>query len=151
MPSRASIDRFLQGERLAIVGVSRNPKAFANAVAREFRDRGYEIFPVNPNADEVEGLHCYRAIAELPDVDGVVVMVPASDAASVVEQCAARNIERVWLHRGSGPGSVSPEAVRAALSAGIDVVDGACPLMFLPDTGWIHRVHRRFARRRIAA
>jgi predicted CoA-binding protein len=151
MPSKASIDRFLQGERLAFVGVSRNPKAFANAVAREFRDRGYEILPVNPNADEIEGVPCYRTIAELPDVDGAVVMVPAAAAADVVEHCAARGIERVWLHRGAGQGSVSPEAVEAARTAGIEVVDGACPLMFLADTGWFHRLHRRFAGHRIAA
>jgi uncharacterized protein len=151
MPSRASIDRFLQSERVAVVGVSRNPKEFANAVYREFRDRGYEVFPVNPNTDEVEGVRCYRTIAELPDVDGALIMVPAAGAAEVVEQCAARGIERVWLHRGAGQGSVADEAVDAARAAGIDVVDGACPLMFLPDTGWFHRLHRRLAGRRIAA
>jgi uncharacterized protein len=151
MPSRASIDRFLQSERVAVVGVSRNPKEFANAVYREFRDRGYEVLPVNPNTDEVEGVRCYRTIAELPDVDGALIMVPAAGAAEVVEQCAARGIERVWLHRGAGQGSVADEAVDAARAAGIDVVDGACPLMFLPDTGWFHRLHRRLAGRRIAA
>lgn len=151
MPSKASIDRFLQGERLAVVGVSRNSKEFANAVFRELRDRGYEVVPVNPNADEVEGVRCYRTVAELPDVDGAIVMVPAAGAADVVRQCAARGIERVWLHRGAGQGSVSEEAVDAARTAGIDVVDGACPLMFLPDTGWFHRLHRRIAGRHIAA
>ena len=151
MPSKASIDRFLQCERLAFVGVSRNPKEFANAVYREFRDRGYQMFPVNPNTDEVDGVRCYRTIAELPDVEGAVVMVPAAGAKEVVEQCAARGIKRVWLHRGAGRGSVSDEAVEAAHAAGIDVVDGACPLMFLTDTGWVHRLHRRIAHRRIAA
>lgn len=151
MASKASIDRFLQGERLAVVGVSRNSKEFANAVFRELRDRGYEVVPVNPNADEVEGVRCYHTVAELPDVDGAIVMVPAAGAADVVRQCAARGIERVWLHRGAGQGSVTEEALDAARTAGIDVVDGACPLMFLPDTGWFHRLHRRIAGRRIAA
>lgn len=151
MPSKASIDRFLEGERLAIVGVSRNSKQFSNAVFREFRRHGYDVVPVNPNADEVEGTRCYRTVAELPDVDGVIVMVPADGAAAVVEECAERGIERVWLHRGSGPGSVSDEAIAAARAAGIDVVDGACPLMFLAETGWLHRLHRRLAGRRIAA
>ena len=151
MPSKASIDRFLQCERLAFVGVSRNRKEFANAVYRELRDRGYQVFPVNPNADEVEGVRCYSTIAELPDVDGAIVMVPAAGATEVVEHCAARGIEQVWLHRGAGLGSVSDQAVQAARAAGIDVVDGACPLMFLTDTGWVHRLHRRIAGRRIAA
>lgn len=151
MPTQESIDRFLQGDRLAIAGMSRNPKQFANVVARELRDRGYEVLPVNPNADEIEGVRCYRSVAELPDVDGVLVMVPATEAAAVVEQCAAHGIERVWLHRGVGRGSVSDEATAAAHAAGIDVVDGACPLMFLPEAGWFHRLHRRIAAHRIAA
>ncbi len=151
MPTKASIDRFLQGERLAFVGVSRNQKAFANAVAREFRDRGYEVFPVNPNADEIEGVRCYRTVAELPDVDGAVVMVPAAAAAGVVDDCAARGIERVWLHRGAGQGSVSPEAVEAAGAARLDGVARACARRFLVDPGWFHRLHRRVAGRRIAA
>ena len=102
MPSRASIDRFLRSERLAFVGASRNQKEFSNSIYREFRRRGYQLFPVNPHTDEVEGDRCYRSIAELPEVDGAMVMVPADSAAEVVEQCAARGIERVWLHRGAG-------------------------------------------------
>lgn len=151
MPSRASIDRFLASERLAFVGASRNPKEFSTAVYREFRARGYELYPVHPHADEIEGDRCYRAIADLPDVDGAVIMVRADASAAVVEACAERGIARVWLHRGAGQGAVSDEAVAAARRAGIDVVDGACPLMFLEDTGWFHRLHGRLVGHRFAA
>ena len=150
MPSKASIDRFLDGERLALVGASRNPKAFANSVYRTLRDHGYAMVPVNPHADVIEGDACCNSIAELPDVDGVIVMVPASESAGVVEACADRGVERVWLHRGGGPGAVSDDAVRIARERGLDVVDGACPLMFLDHAGWIHRVHRFVSGRRIA-
>jgi predicted CoA-binding protein len=149
MPSQASIDRFLSGERLAFIGVSRDPKAFANSVYRAFRERGYTVFPVHPRVDEVEGDGCVRSIADLPDVDGAIVMVPAAAAATVVGECADRGIAIVWLHRGVGPGSVTPEAVEVARSRGLDVVDGACPLMFLPSAGWIHRLHRAISGRRI--
>lgn len=151
MPSAASIDRFLDGERIAVVGVSRDSTAFANAVYRAMRDHGYAMFPVNPHAPSIEGDACSHSVAELPvDVDGVIVMVPASESAAVVEACADRGIARVWLHRGAGPGSVSDDAVRVARERGIDIVDGACPLMFLDHAGWVHRVHRFISGRRIA-
>lgn len=149
MPTRASIDAFLAGHRIAVVGVSRDPKHFANAVYRELRDHGYEVIGVNPHADTVEGDACVRSVAELPDVDGVLVMVPAPAAAEVVEACADRGLPRVWLHKGGGPGAVSEDAVRVARERGLEVVDGACPLMFLEPTGWIHRLHRAISGRRV--
>ena len=152
MPTKASIAEFLNGKRIAVIGVSRDPNSFPNAVYREMRDRGHEMIPVNPHADELEGDHCHRSIADLPDgVDGVLVMVPAEASAEVVAAVADRGIGRVWLHKGAGPGSVSDDAVRVTRERGLDVVDGACPLMFLEPTGFVHRVHRLFAGRRIAA
>jgi predicted CoA-binding protein len=152
MPTKASIAEFLNGRRIALVGVSRDPKAFANSVYREMRGQGHEMIPVNPHADEIEGDACVPSVADLPDgVDGVLVMVPATASAEVVTAVADRGITRVWLHKGAGPGSVSDDAVRIARERGLDVVDGACPLMFLEPTGFVHRVHRFFAGRRIAA
>ncbi|HEY3365434.1 MAG TPA: CoA-binding protein [Symbiobacteriaceae bacterium] len=145
MPSRKVIEEFLKQRRIGVVGVSRNPKEFANMIYRTLREKGYEVYPVNPNATEVEGEPCYPSAKELPErVDGVLVMVPAGKAAAVVQDCQAAGISRVWLHRGAGPGAVSPEAVSLARAAGMAVVDGACPLMFLGS--WPHKVHRVFAK-----
>lgn len=152
MPAKASIAEFLNGKRIALVGVSRDAKAFGNAVYRELRGHGYEMVPVHPHATEIEGDACVASVADLPDgVDGVLVMVPAAAAAEVVAAVADRGIPRVWLHKGAGPGSVSDDAVRIARERGLDVVDGACPLMFVEPTGFVHRVHRFFVGRRIAA
>lgn len=145
MPSRAVIDDFLKQKRLALVGVSRKPQAFQNMIFRTLRQRGYEVVPVNPNSLEVEGLPCYPTVRDLPEpVDGVLVMVPAAQATSVVADCHAAGVRRVWLHRGAGTGAVSAEAVALARQAGMALVDGACPMMFLG--GWFHQVHRLFAR-----
>ncbi|NUR97522.1 MAG: CoA-binding protein, partial [Kribbellaceae bacterium] len=52
---------FLTHRRIAVTGVSRNPAGHgANAVYKRLRDRGYEVFAINPNADEVEGDPCYH-------------------------------------------------------------------------------------------
>lgn len=150
MPTKVSIDRFLDGELIAFIGVSRNPKSFANSVYRAMRDGSYCMVPVNSHADEVEGDRCYRTVADIPDVDGAVIMVSPDAAAGVVTECADRGIARVWLHKGSGAATATPEAVQIARDRGLDVVDGACPLMFLEHTGLIHRMHRWISGRKIA-
>lgn len=156
MPSLRLIQEFLDQPRIAVVGVSRNEKDFANSVFRRLRDdvRDRTVVPVNANADgaELEGTPSYRSLADLPEpVDGVIVMVPAAAAADVVRDAEAAGVPRVWLHRGVGSGAVSDEAVAVARDAGIDLVDGACPLMFDEPVHGIHRMHRFFVHRRIAA
>jgi predicted CoA-binding protein len=154
MPSTHAIDDFLAQKHIAFVGVSREPKRFANAVYRHLRDGGRTLYPVNhnPNVATIEGDAGYRSLADVPDpVDGVFVMVPANDAAGVVRAAIARGIPRVWLHRGLGPNSVSAETVALCRDNGIAVVDGACPMMFAERVGLLHRVHRGFAAHRFAA
>jgi len=139
MPRRADIDDFLSQKRIAFVGVSRNPKKFANAVYRSLKSKGYQLYAVNPQAEQIEGERCYAGLASLPEpADGAVVMVSPDAAAGVVRQCAEAGIRRVWL----GNGSVSPEAVALCREAGIAVVDGACPMMFAQPVGFGHACHR---------
>ncbi len=134
---------FLAQRRLAIVGASDEPKNFGRTVYCALRDRGYEVVAVNPSYETVAGDPCHADLAGVPGhVDGVVVMVPRDRAADVVRAAAARGITRVWLFRGLGsPGAVSDDALEACAQHGIEVVAGACPLMFLGPVGWFHRVH----------
>lgn len=154
MPDRASIDDFLAQPHVAVVGVSRDSKQFANVVYRHLRAGGRTLYPVNAMADgaPLEGDQSYPSIAALPDpVDGVLIMVPADAAVDVARDAVARGVGRVWLHRGVGRGAVSEEAVRACRDAGVRVVDGACPLMFADPVHGVHRLHRALSGHRIAA
>jgi predicted CoA-binding protein len=153
MPERNIIEDFLAQRHLAFVGVSRDTKQFANTIYRRLRADGRTLYPVNPAAagKPLEGDRSYAQVADVPDpVDGVVVMVPADAAATVVRQAVQRGIPRVWLHRGVGRGSVSEEAVQVCHDNGTAVVDGACPLMFDEPVHGIHRIHQLLASRRIA-
>ena len=143
MATRATIDQFLAGKRLALIGASRDEKAFSSTILRELQAKGYEMFPVNPATDIVGGLRCFHHVSELPpDIHGAIIMLPAEHSADAVRACIAHGIPRVWLHKGVGPSSVSDEAVALCREKGVAVVDGACPLMFAQPTAWIHRVHR---------
>ena len=142
--TRRQIDDFWALKRLAIVGVSRDPKELSNTIWQELRQRRYEAIPVNPNAEEIDGQRCYARVQDIqPPVDGVVIMTAPSVTEAVVRDCAAAGIRHVWMHRGlgGGPGSVSPAAVQYCESNGIDVVAGFCPYMFLPGTPFFHGMH----------
>jgi uncharacterized protein len=152
MPDLATIERFLDEDQLGFVGASREPENFANAVYRHLRDGHRTMHPVHLEADTIEGDTSVRTVGELPEhVRAVVVMLDADRAREVVDQCIDRGVDMIWLHRGAGPGAVSPEAVDACRAAGVEVVDGACPMMFAEPVGWFHRMHRGLARRRFAS
>lgn len=147
MPDRAAIDGFLAQRRLAVVGVSREPKDFSRAVLRAFTDRGYDAVPVNLAGGEVEGRKMARALGEIqPPVEAALLLTPARATDGVVRECAEAGVRHVWMHRGAGRGAVSDEAVAFCRDRGIEVVAGACPFMFLPGTGFGHQMHRFFVR-----
>jgi predicted CoA-binding protein len=148
MTNRQTIDEFLSLRRLALVGVSRNPHDFSRVLFRELRRRNYDVVPVNPQLSSAEGVPCCAQIREVtPKVDGALLLTPAAASAGVVEECASCGVGHVWLHRSGGPGAVSAKAVELCHQHNIAVVDGECPFMFLPGTGWFHRLHGLWRKR----
>jgi uncharacterized protein len=140
---REAADEFLAQHRIAVAGVSRDTKQPANLIYRRLRDTGHQVFAVNPNAQEVEGDHCYASVSAIPDgVDGVVIVTPPDAAVGVAADCATVGVPRVWLHRGMGPGSSSPEAVKLCREHGITVIPGGCPNMFGATSDPGHRCMR---------
>jgi predicted CoA-binding protein len=142
---------FLASKRIAVTGVSRAPKEHgANSVYKRLRDRGYQVFAVNPNTDEVEGDRSYHDLKSIPDgVDAVVIATAPSRADGTMRECAELGITRVWMHRGPGAGSVSPAAAAYGREHGITVIEGGCPLMFEPTADFGHKVMKVVLSRRI--
>jgi uncharacterized protein len=135
---------FLANKRIAVTGVSRRPKDHgSNTVYRRLRERGYEAFPVNPNADEVEGDPCYQDLKSIPGgVQAVVIGTRPEIAEDTMRECAELGIKNVWMHRGPGAGSISDAATDYGRHHGITVIDGGCPLMFGPTADFGHRIMR---------
>jgi uncharacterized protein len=135
---------FLANERIAVTGVSRTPKTHgSNNVYKRLRERGYEVFAVNPNADEVEGDACYQDLKSIPGgVQAVVIGTRPDIAEDTMRECAELGITQVWMHRGPGAGSVSDAATDYGRTHGITVIDGGCPLMFPPTADFGHKVMR---------
>jgi predicted CoA-binding protein len=136
--------QFLSNERVAVTGVSRNPSGHGgNVVYQRLRERGYEVYAVNPNADEVEGDPCYRNLKAIPGgVGAVVIATRPENAEATVRECADLGIMHVWMHRSFGRGSVSEAATSYGREQGIAVIDGGCPLMFDPTADIGHKAMR---------
>jgi predicted CoA-binding protein len=142
MTTIQNIRDFLGLERLAVVGVSRNPRDFTRTLFRELQGRGYDVVPVNPNLSEVEGLSCLQRVQDAsPPVQGALLLTHPSVTEQVVEDCARAGVHRIWMYRATGAGAVSPGAVAYCQSNGIDLVEGECPFMFLEGVSWPHRLH----------
>jgi len=141
---KEAASEFLASKRVAVTGVSRQPKNHgSNVVYQRLRERGYEVFAVNPNAEEVEGDRCYPNLRSIPDgVDAVVIATRPELAEETMRECADLGIKQAWMHRGPGTGSVSEAAADYGRQRGIAVIDGGCPCMFDPTADLGHKAMR---------
>ena len=142
-----SIAAFLRQKHLAVVGVSRDTRQFANAIYRKLKKAGYTVYAVNPNASSVEGDPCYPTLAALPQkVDGAVLATTPAVTERLVEECAQLGVPRVWMHRSFGTGSVSERAARLGRERGVTVIAGGCPMMYCDPVDPGHRCMRWWLR-----
>jgi predicted CoA-binding protein len=133
--------QFLTAKRVAVTGVSRDAGGHgSNAVYQRLRQRGYEVFAVNPNTETVEGDTAYPDLRSIPDGVGAVVIGTRPETAdATMRECAELGITQVWMHRAFGGGSVSASAAEYGRKQGITVIDGGCPLMFDPTADGAHK------------
>ncbi|MDH3307617.1 MAG: CoA-binding protein [Acidimicrobiia bacterium] len=141
---KEAASEFLTGKRIAVTGVSRNPSGHGgNIVYQRLRDRGFDVFAVNPNTAEIEGDVCYPNLSAIPGgVDGVVIGTRPETAEITMKECVELGVHHVWMHRGFGEGSVSDAATRYGRENGVQVIDGGCPLMFDSTADGGHKVMR---------
>ncbi|TDO49003.1 hypothetical protein EV651_122128 [Kribbella sp. VKM Ac-2571] len=144
---KQAASEFLAKKRIAVTGVSRHGGNHGgNFVYQRLRQRGYEVFAVNPNADRVEGDRCYHDLKSIPGgVQAVVIGTRPQVAEETMRECDELGIKHVWMHRSFGAGSVSDKATGYGRAHGITVIDGGCPLMFEPTSDRGHRVMRTVA------
>jgi predicted CoA-binding protein len=144
--------RFLAARRIALVGLSRNPKDFSHGVLRALVDRGYDVVGVHPAPPDDGGVRWFPRLQDVsPAPDAALLMTSPGQTERVLRDCAAAGVRRVWLHRGAGAGAESPQALAFCREHGIEAVHGLCPFMALPAAGLGHRIHGFFRLRKAKA
>jgi uncharacterized protein len=146
MATLKQIEEFLGSGPIAMAGVSRNPKKFGFAAFKELKEKGLNIIPVNPYADEIHGSKVYHDIKSLPDsVSGLIVMTGKSQTAGVIREAKEKGIKQIWLQQMAE----TKEALKELEGSGINYVTKECILMhYKPHS--IHKFHaaiRKFFRR----
>lgn len=140
--TQKDIRSFLDARRIAILGVSRNARDYSRLVARDFLNNGYEVLPVHPSAEELEGVPAFHSVNEaFPAPEAALILVPEDQLINATHQCITAGIRKLWFRHSENSSSHYRMAVATAREAGATVVDGECPLMFLPNAAWFHRAH----------
>lgn len=140
-----SIQEFITGKRIAIVGASRtnNKYKFGNMAGTELKRRGYEVYFVHPKAESINGETVYQSLSSLRGrVDGILVSVPAAKGADVLREAATVGIRNVWVQQGGE----SPELTKLGAELRLNLVAGKCILMYAQPVRGFHTVHRFIAR-----
>ena len=139
MTSLSSIQSFLEPKQLAIAGVSRNSKKFGRQVYEHLKERGFRLYPVNPNMEELDGEVCYKSIHDLPgEVDRIYIVTPPGQAAGSVKQSLDRGIRNIWIQRRSD----TSEALELLKDQDVDLIHNKCILMFVEPVKGPHAFHR---------
>jgi len=103
---------------VAVIGASNDRKKFGNKAVRAFVQRGYNVFPVNPNESEVEGIPVFRSIKDLPvRPEMVSVYVPPAVLLKLLPEIAAKGCDELWLNPGTESEEVLAEIDRLGLPA----------------------------------
>jgi len=122
-------DRVLDRYRsFAVVGASPNPERSSHGVMGVLQRHGYTVIPVNPNAREVRGHHCYPDLPSIIEPVDVVDIFRRSEAAGAhVDEAIAIGAKAVWLQLGV----IDEAAAQRARDAGLEVVMDRCPAIEL--------------------
>jgi len=139
MSSKTEVENFVSQKKIAVIGASRNKNKFGFMACKELNKKGYELFPVNPHAENIDGLKCFSDIEEIPvQIDAALLVVPPAISEEMVKKVAAKGIKNVWLQQGAE----SDSAINFCRQNNINVVHGECIIMFAEPVASFHKFHR---------
>lgn len=93
-------------KKIALVGATVNPRKYGNVILKDLVSKGFEVLPVNPKYDEIEGFRVYKSVGELSeDIDVIVFVVPPEVALEETKKAYDTGFRRFWYQ----PGAFSEE------------------------------------------
>ena len=135
--SLQTIQDFLAPKKMAIAGVSRDKKKFGYSVFADLVKLGYDIYPVNPNADNIDDKKCYRDMQALPEnVENLLILTPREKTDDILKEAIKKGINNIWIQQMSQ----TEKSREIAEKANVSLIEKQCIFMFANPTG-IHKFH----------
>ena len=123
--SDEQIREILSLNKIAVIGMSKNPLKAAHYVPKYLSDNGYDVTPVNPNADKILDKKCYASVSEInEEIDIIDVFRPSDQVLSVIHDAIKKKPKVIWLQEGIH----DVESEDLAKKAGIKVIFNRCML-----------------------
>jgi predicted CoA-binding protein len=117
------VKEFMAQKKFALVGATSNTEKNGYRIFKNLSRRGYQVYPVNPGLEELEGVKCYHSLADIPvKVDVVDFVVPPPVTEVTLKECKRLGLNRIWLQ----PGSESEAAIAFCYDNKLKVVHGIC-------------------------
>ncbi len=144
MSNNGIIQKFLENKKVVLIGASRNSKKFGNIVFKTLIDKGFEVIPVNPNVDNIDGIKCYNNLKEInSDIKNLIVITPKNVTKNIIQQVIELNgkFENIWIQQGSD----TKESIELLEENKINYIAGQCILMYANPSGF-HKFHQTIAK-----
>ncbi len=126
MQDQALVQEFMTQKRFAVIGATDDIEKYGHRIFVNLKNRGYEVYPVNPRLEELEGIRCYPSVTDLPvKVDVVDFVVPPRVTEAILQECKKLGLERIWLQ----PGSESEAAIAFCHQNKLKVVHDLCVML----------------------
>lgn len=139
MITREKIDSFLENKKLAVAGVSRNPRKFSHIVYQDLKKKGYDVVAVNHLAENIAGDRSYKKVSDLPaDVKSILILTPKNKTDAVLQEAINKGIAHIWVQQMSE----TDDTIRIAEEFNTKLIYKKCIYMFAEPVAGVHKFHR---------
>ncbi len=108
---------------VAVIGATDDSSKYGSVIYRDLKRKGFEVYPVNPGRDTVDGDTAYSGLDALPVVPTIVnIVVPPAATLDVLKKAKAIGLTNVWVQ----PGAESPEVMAYLNEHDFNYLANAC-------------------------
>jgi uncharacterized protein len=106
-------------QTVAIVGASADKSKFSNKAIHAHLHAGYDVYPVNPKEETIEGLKCHKSVLDIPvALDRVSLYLPPAVGVNVLDDVAKKGCKELWIN----PGAENPELIQKAQTLKLNAI-----------------------------
>lgn len=137
--TKTQIDNFFESKRLAIAGVSANEKKFGHVIFKELRRKNFDVIPVNPKYEEIDGVKCFHSVEDLPaDIESLLITTPKKQTDALLRNAIQKGIKNIWIQQMSE----TDQTLKIATDLQKEIIMGKCVFMFADPVQGMHKFHR---------